>query len=137
MPIFIVFQSGFQSNLLWMCFIHSSIHTYGNPHCPETTVFPNSTQDSGQTGSHQIGGPEGHYSADMLNSNTVFWRRHQIEPCEDLLGVLQSVFVSEIGIKHQLHGDGDPHTHTERQTDLLFHGCYVRSGYCAFSPQDI
>lgn len=91
-----VIQSGFQSNLLWMCFIYSSIHTHGDVHCPQTTVFPNSTQDSGQTGSHQIGGPEGHYSADMLNSNTVFRRWHQTEPCEDLLGVLQSVFVSEI-----------------------------------------
>lgn len=116
MTISMVFQCGFQSNLLWMCFIHSSIHTHSDPHCPQTTVFPNSTQDSGQTGSHQIGGPEGHYSADMLNSNTVFRRWHQTESCEDLLGVLQSVFVSEIEVKHQLHGDGDPHRQTDRLT---------------------
>lgn len=95
----IVFQTGFHSNLLRMCLIHSSIHTHSDPHGPQTTVLPNSTQDGSQTGSHQIGGPKGHYGADMLNSNTVVRRGHQAEPCEDAVGVLQTVFVPEIGRK--------------------------------------
>lgn len=92
-PISMDSQSGFHSNLLWVCLIHGSIHAHGEPHRPQTTVLPDSTQDGGQTRSHQIGGPEGDYRADVLNSNTVFRRRRQTEPCEDVLRVLQTIFV--------------------------------------------
>lgn len=92
-------EAGFHSNLLWVCLVHGSVHTHGDPHCPHTAVLPDSIQDGAQTGSHQVGGPEGHDSADVLNSNTVFRGRDQTEPFEDGFCVLQAIFVPGIGGK--------------------------------------
>lgn len=132
-------QSGFHSNLLWEGLIHGPVHTHGHPQGPQATVLPDPTQDGGQAGGHQIGGPEGHYGADVLNSNAVLRRRHQIEVCEDLVRVLQPSFVPGVGRKESksAYSAGVCVCVCVSRTGLLVHGCHVGRGDGAFSPQGV
>lgn len=104
-------------NLLWVCLVHSSIHTYSDLQCPQTPVVLNSIQNGYQPCSHQVRGPERHYGADMLNSNTVVMWWAQIEIHEDVSGVLQTSFVPEMDrhVWYHLFLHRDHVTQTDRQ----------------------
>lgn len=64
-----------RDDLLRVLLVQGPVHTHGDLQLLQFTVGLNSSQDGRQTCGHQVGRPEGHDGADVLNGNTVVIRR--------------------------------------------------------------
>ena len=78
-----------------MCPVHGAVYAHCDAQGLQLPVLSDARQDGRQPGRHQVGGAEGHHSADVLHRHTVVVHRGQAQVQEDRPRVVQAVLVPE------------------------------------------